>query len=64
VTHPDEAPTQRDLAIELGVPIPALSRAARQSQRSGGYGGLRVDEYGYDREGRHYEEYDGGGQGE
>lgn len=47
---------------EADIDAPALSRAARQSQRSSGYGGLRVDEYGRDADGVWYPQYDGGGQ--
>lgn len=37
-----------------------LSRAAQRAQWSHDYGGLRVDAYGYDREGRYYPHLDGG----
>lgn len=71
---------QANLARILATPAPAvnydasgecdeetrlrLSRSAQRSQRSAGYGGLRVDEFGRDRDGAWFPQYDGGGQGE
>lgn len=55
----DAAPPQRELAIELGLPTPRMSKSARAAERSGGYG-LRVDEYGYQADGTWHVELDGG----
>lgn len=59
--HDYDPPSRHDLAIELGLAHePAVTRKSlRQS-----YGGLRVDEYGYDRDGNYYPSLDGGGQGD
>lgn len=51
----DEAPSRRELAIELGEPYTSETRKSLASR----YGGLRVDEYGYDRDGNYYPEKDG-----
>jgi len=58
------APARRgyDVTLEIDAETRRLSRSARAEQRSAGYGGLRVDELGYDAAGTYYPSLDGGGQ--
>jgi len=51
-----------DVSMEVDETTRRLSRSARAEQRSAGYGGLKVDEYGYAADGAYHPALDGGGQ--
>lgn len=55
----EDPPTRAELSAELGL---AVEPRFRRRSLAAGYGGLRVDEFGYEADATYHPSLDGGGQ--